>query len=186
MNSLSRFLLLLVMVGLYGIGLVSPARAQFSSAIEGTVSDQSGAPVPGATIVVTNQATNVRYQGVSTTSGSFRVPALPPGTYRIDVQAPGLQVWTQAEVVLEPNKIRTVARRITIRGWRGTKFGISACFHGRGALLATHVFWFSRSSSMPRIGHSRSRPGGFRFVIVVTKHLKKSRLLSVGSVAAIE
>jgi len=112
MNSQSQIsrtvLLLLVTVGLYGIGLVSPAPAQFPSAIEGTVSDPSGAPVPGATVVVINQATNVRYQGVSTSSGPFRVPALPPGTYRVDVQAPGSQMWTQTDVVLEPNKIRTV------------------------------------------------------------------------------
>src|ERR671936_2726317 len=99
MNSCSIVVLVLVLVGLYGIGLVSPARAQFSSAIEGTVSDQSGAPLPGATIVMTNQATNVKYQGVSTSSGSFRIPALPPGTYRVEVQAPGFEMWAQTDVV---------------------------------------------------------------------------------------
>ncbi len=125
MNSLSRIILSLVMAGLYGIGLVSLARAQFSSAIEGTVSDQSGAPVPGATIVVTNQATNVRYQGASTTSGSFRVPALPPGTYRIEVQSPGFEIWTQTDVVLEPNRIRTVNPGLKV-GRQTTKVTVEA------------------------------------------------------------
>src|SRR5690242_21091903 len=48
--------------------------------------------------------------GVSTTSGSFRVPALPPGTYGVEVQAPGFQTWTQTEVILEPN--RSEERRV--------------------------------------------------------------------------
>jgi len=115
----------LVILGLCGIALVSPARAQFSSAIEGTVSDQSGAAVPGAKIVVTNQATNVKYQGVSTASGSFRVPALPPGTYQVEVQSPGFQTWTQTDVVLEPNKIRTVNPELKV-GTQTTTVSVEA------------------------------------------------------------
>jgi hypothetical protein len=103
-----RAFLCAVMLGWYGVSLVSPAHAQFSSAIEGVVTDQSGAAVPNATIDVTNQATNIKYEGTSTSTGSFRVPALPPGTYRIDVQETGFRVWTQTDLILEPNKVRTV------------------------------------------------------------------------------
>lgn len=98
----------LFILGLWAILLVPPAQAQFSSVFEGTVSDQSGAAIPNAKIVVTNQATNVTYDGTSTSTGTFRIPALPAGTYKIEVQAGGFKLWTQTDVVLEPNKIRTV------------------------------------------------------------------------------
>lgn len=98
----------LFIVGMWAVILVPSALAQYSSVFEGTVTDQSGAPVPNAKIVVTNQATNVTYPGNTTTTGTFRIAALPAGSYKIQVQAPGFNVWTQMDIVLEPNKIRTV------------------------------------------------------------------------------
>jgi hypothetical protein len=98
----------LFIVGLWAIILVSPAMAQFSSVFEGTVTDQSGATVPNAKIVVTNQATNVNYEGTSTSTGTFRIPALPAGSYRIEVRAVGFKIWTQTDLIVEPNKVRTV------------------------------------------------------------------------------
>ena len=102
-------------MGICGVILVPPALAQYSSVIEGTVSDQSGAPVPNAKIVVTNQATNVSYPGVSTTStGTFRIPALPLGVTDPSAGA-RLQVWTQRTSCLNQTRsgpsIRTQARR---------------------------------------------------------------------------
>jgi hypothetical protein len=101
-----QFLLLLSFLG--GVILVQPAHAQYTSVIEGTVNDQSGASVPEARIVVTNEATNVAYQGVSTPTGSFRIPALPSGTYRVEVQADSFKTWIQTGLQLEPNQVRTI------------------------------------------------------------------------------
>ncbi len=91
-----------------GTILVDPARAQYTSVLEGSVIDQSGAPIPGAKIGVINEATNVRYGGVSTETGAFRVAALPAGTYRLEVQAGGFRTRIQSGVLLEPNQVRTV------------------------------------------------------------------------------
>ena len=70
------------------VGLATPsAWAQFSSTLEGTVSDQSGAVVPGATVTTSNEATGVT-QNVSTTSaGYYRFPALPGGVYTVKVSS---------------------------------------------------------------------------------------------------
>lgn len=50
-------------------------------AITGTVTDQTGAVVPETEITVTNVATDVNFTAMSTGSGTYRVPALPPGNY---------------------------------------------------------------------------------------------------------
>ena len=103
-----RFLVSLILVSLAGMLLVEPARAQYASVLDGSVSDQSQAVIAGAKIGVVNIATGVRYQGVTTPTGSFRIAALPAGTYHVTVEAPGFKTWSQEEVVLEPNQVRTI------------------------------------------------------------------------------
>src|SRR5437660_5739085 len=59
--------------------------------ILGTVTDNSGAVVANAGIEVTNIATNVSKRTETTSTGDYTVPYLPPGIYRVTVQAPGFQ-----------------------------------------------------------------------------------------------
>ncbi len=72
--------------------------------LEGRVMDPSGAAVPNATVVVTNEATG-RQTTVTTdpSSGNFAVPALPIGSYQIAVQVTGFKKYTQ-EVRLDPGQ----------------------------------------------------------------------------------
>jgi hypothetical protein len=66
-----------------------PARAQEQAgAIEGVVSDATGAVVPGVTIEA-KSASGVAQNTVSDTSGFYRFPALPPGTYVVSGSLPG-------------------------------------------------------------------------------------------------
>src|SRR5438477_11224810 len=60
-----------------------------SGTIVGTVTDPSGAVVPGATVVVVSQDTNVPTTTVSDSSGTFTVPYLAPGTYTVNVEPSG-------------------------------------------------------------------------------------------------
>jgi len=59
--------------------------------ILGTVTDSSGAVVAGADVQVTNLATNVSHSTKTTDTGDFTAPYLPPGNYRVSVQAQGFQ-----------------------------------------------------------------------------------------------
>lgn len=68
--------------------VVRPAMAQ-SAALEGTVADPSGAPIP--TAVVTATARGVTVETKTDRAGRFRFAALPAGDYSIAVQAPGLR-----------------------------------------------------------------------------------------------
>src|SRR5918992_4056308 len=65
-----------------------PAIAQEQSgAIEGTITDATGAVVPGATVEA--RGTGRVQSTVSDAGGAYRFPALPPGTYVISASLPG-------------------------------------------------------------------------------------------------
>ena len=85
------------LVALSALLLLSVAAfSQLTSGnITGTVYDQSGATVPGATVAVRNVATNVENSTTTTSAGSYRFENLPIGSYNITVSAGG---FTKAEV----------------------------------------------------------------------------------------
>jgi len=80
---------------------VPAARAQVDRAtLSGVVKDTGGGVVPGATVVVTNLATNLESQQVTTEAGSYQIVNLIPGRYRIDVELTGFKKSSQV-VTLE-------------------------------------------------------------------------------------
>ena len=68
--------------------------------IGGTVRESSGAVVPGATVTVTNVATNATITLVSDETGLYRAPALEPGTYTVTAELSGFGKVEQREVVV--------------------------------------------------------------------------------------
>src|SRR6476620_1331344 len=73
-------------------GSVSPAAAQAGSGeITGTVKDQEGAAVPGATITVTDLRTNFQRMVITTRDGIYTAASLAPGQYRLDVELTGFK-----------------------------------------------------------------------------------------------
>jgi hypothetical protein len=82
-------------------------------AITGTVSDPTGAVVPGAKVTVTQKNTaSVRTLNTDS-NGSFNFPSLPPTTYTVSVQAPGFKQWVQ-DVVLLADQIRNMDIRLQV------------------------------------------------------------------------
>jgi hypothetical protein len=79
-------------ISLFTICLVLTAVAQSesgSSALEGTVKDQNGAVVQGATIVVKSSGTGLERTVTSNSSGLFSVSVLPVGTYTVTAKSQG-------------------------------------------------------------------------------------------------
>jgi len=76
------------------------AQGGANGTILGTVTDPAGAVLSNARVDVTNIATNVTNQTQTTSSGDFTLPFLPPGTYRITVEAPGFQKSVTNSVTL--------------------------------------------------------------------------------------
>ncbi len=81
----------------------SPAQTVDTS-IGGTVTDSSGAVVPGATVTVSSPRTGASKQAVSAPSGDWNVTYLTPGTYDVTVTAPGFGSSVQKGIVLEINQ----------------------------------------------------------------------------------
>src|SRR5437016_5134059 len=72
--------------------VAGPAYTQLSSgAILGTVTDSSGAVVPGVTVTATNTGTNLVRNTVTNESGNYRVDLLPVGDYLIEANLPGFR-----------------------------------------------------------------------------------------------
>ena len=68
----------------------SQASAQVAgAALSGTITDPSGAAVPGAKLSVTNTATGVTRDDATDSAGFFSVPNLLPGPYVVTVSASG-------------------------------------------------------------------------------------------------
>jgi hypothetical protein len=66
--------------------------------ITGTVSDPSGAVLPGANITITEAATGQSYKLQTSGAGDYTRPALPPGTYTVTAEAQGFRGVTQQNV----------------------------------------------------------------------------------------
>src|SRR5882757_1244684 len=90
------------------------ARAQYSSGIEASVTDQSGAVIPNAQATLTNQDTQVSQSATANSQGLVRILHLPPGRYRISVTAPGFAGWEQTDIVIEGTDIRTVYPKLNV------------------------------------------------------------------------
>jgi len=87
-----------------------PARGQVASStsLVGTVTDGTGAVVPGASVVAVQDATKVAYKGQTSATGDYAIPYIDVGTYTIAVEAPGFQKVTHTNVLVEVNQtVRT-------------------------------------------------------------------------------
>jgi hypothetical protein len=93
--------LFLTLVGGCALALVSPVQAQTgTSRITGTVTDQTGAVLSGATVTAKNEATGVQYTTTATTAGTYALESLPVGSYSITVEAQGFRTFTSTSNVL--------------------------------------------------------------------------------------
>jgi hypothetical protein len=80
--------------------LSSPAFSQTNATLGGTVSDPSGALVPGASIKATNQATGIVTTVISNDAGAYNFASLPPGRYNVVADLPGFRSQTYSDVQL--------------------------------------------------------------------------------------
>ena len=78
--------------------------------LTGSIVDAQGGALPGATITVTEQATTAARTIVSDRDGVFRIPALPPGRYNLDITMEGFSPLKVTDVSLAPAEVRASTR----------------------------------------------------------------------------
>ena len=74
------------------------AAQTVTGAVTGTVTDPSGAVIPGATVVAINMATSVQTADKTNSGGVYSIRFLPIGNYQIRGDRPGLQQGHTATV----------------------------------------------------------------------------------------
>jgi hypothetical protein len=96
------------MLALVVLGSPSTLRAQVTATLSGTVEDQSGGVIPGATVTLTNEATKFATAETSNGAGLYAFPSLTPGTYDIKASAKGFQAKAVTGIVLNAGDAKTV------------------------------------------------------------------------------
>ena len=76
--------------------------------LNGTVQDQAGAVVPGATVIAINTATGEEHRTTTTSAGAYTLPYVPSGTYNIRVNAPGFRTAEASNVILRVAQVLTI------------------------------------------------------------------------------
>ena len=76
-------------------------QSSFTGTVLGSVTDPAGALVVGASVVVTNTATNESVSVKSGENGFYFVPNLRPGTYKVEVESPGFRRSVQEGIPLQ-------------------------------------------------------------------------------------
>jgi hypothetical protein len=77
--------------------------AQATAQINGTVKDQSGAVLPGVEITVTQTETGIARSAITDETGSYVLPNLPVGPYRLEAALPGFRTYVQTGILLQVN-----------------------------------------------------------------------------------
>jgi outer membrane receptor protein involved in Fe transport len=110
-----------------GVALLpAPAWAQSTNAtVDGTIRDDQGGVLPGATVTVVKSDTGLTRSVVTGERGSYRVSELPPGRYTIKVDLPGFASVERQDIVLAPGsnltlnldlKVAAVQESVTVTG----------------------------------------------------------------------
>lgn len=98
---------LITLTAFFALAAVPALRAQSGAgSIQGTVTDSTGAVIPGATVHVVNKGTGVASTTKTNSVGFYQVPGLLTGNYQVSVTATGMKTTTQTiELLVAQNAV---------------------------------------------------------------------------------
>ena len=109
------------------LSLAVGANAQtYRGAINGTVTDPSGAAVPNAQVKATEKATGIDHNTVTTSDGLFAFQDLPIGTYKVSVTASGFAVLTIDNILVTQGTSYTLPAKLSLAQGAITQIEVSA------------------------------------------------------------
>lgn len=86
----------------------------FTATVRGTVKDQSGAPVPVASVIVTDVDRGTSQTTLADEAGRFAITALPPGQYELTVEVGGFKKFSSGRFTLTVQQQATVDPRLDV------------------------------------------------------------------------
>src|SRR5579884_3695247 len=91
-----------IRTGLISLAFLAASYAQVERAsLAGTVTDNSGAILPGVGVKVTNEGTNTTVSLMTDAAGDYRAVNLTPGSYTVEAEKTGFQRYVTRGVVLQ-------------------------------------------------------------------------------------
>jgi Carboxypeptidase regulatory-like domain len=91
----------LSVVLLFLVASIGSAQVAGTGTIQGSITDPTGAVIPGAAITISNVSTNVKHTLSSDSAGEYVFPNIDPGTYNVTVAFPGFETYVKTGNVLE-------------------------------------------------------------------------------------
>ncbi|HNT01277.1 MAG TPA: TonB-dependent receptor, partial [Candidatus Saccharicenans sp.] len=95
-----KHLLLLILVFLLSFSVLQAQITRQTGMIRGVVKDSNGLPLPGVTITLSGPSMMGKATDVSREDGTFRFPAVPPGSYTLTAELQGFKSVTMTEVIV--------------------------------------------------------------------------------------
>src|SRR6187399_3329092 len=80
-----------ISAAMLSILMASPVNGQTMAALQGRVSDSSGAALPGASVKAREVATGLTSVAAANAEGRYQLPAITAGTYQVTAEAPGFR-----------------------------------------------------------------------------------------------
>ncbi len=115
-NKLQRFLRS-ALVGLAALAVctaLAAAQSASAGAVVGTVTDSTGAAIPGAALALTNTGTGLVLRQGTNASGGYTFASVPPGAYTLAVTATGFQRRLVKGLTIQVNKTATINAKLTV------------------------------------------------------------------------
>jgi hypothetical protein len=107
---ISQLLLILI------VSAPAALRAQAVGAITGTVTDPTGAVVPGVKVTATRVETGVSQSTVTTSAGTYTIPSLVVGAYNVTAEAGGFKTRIASGITLDVSQERSVDFKLALAG----------------------------------------------------------------------
>ncbi|HEU4595033.1 MAG TPA: carboxypeptidase regulatory-like domain-containing protein [Pyrinomonadaceae bacterium] len=113
---MSRSLRLTLALAVLLLGLALPAAAQTTGTISGSVQNEKGEAIPGATVTARNVETNISQTAQTGDSGTYRFPNVAVGAYEVTVEASGFAKHVQTGITLALNQDAVVDVSMKVGG----------------------------------------------------------------------
>jgi hypothetical protein len=107
-SNLALFVVVVIFAGLSQLALAQ----QTLGAMNGTVTDTSGAVIQNVSIKARATATNLEVTATSTSDGSFSIVDLPIGTYAVTFTRDGFQTVVYSQIIVQGNRTSTVNAKL--------------------------------------------------------------------------
>src|SRR5207249_1380744 len=106
--SMAKGLVRIVLGVLVWCSAASLADAQqFTGGVRGAVRDANGV-IPGASVTLTNESTNISREVVTNDVGQYNFPAVPPGTYTLRAQITGYKAYESKGLIVGTQQFVTL------------------------------------------------------------------------------